>query len=231
MRARVKICCISSRDEAHLAVRYGVNALGFVSRMPSGPGVIDENLIGSIAAQVPPGVSTFLLTAETLTEEIVAQQRRCRADTVQLVDRVRPSVHAALRAALPGVRLVQVVHVNGPESLAEAVEVSAGVDAILLDSGNPSLAVKELGGTGRVHDWALSRSIREQVKVPVFLAGGLCAENVGDALSRVAPYGVDVCSGVRSEGRLDEGKLAAFMHSVASISMEPSPQGGPSQLR
>jgi phosphoribosylanthranilate isomerase len=211
---RVKICCISSVAEAHMAIRYGASALGLVSRMPSGPGVIDEALIAEIAAIVPPPVATFLLTSSQNVDEIVAQQRRCRTNTIQLCDRVEPGGHQALRAALPGVKIVQVVHVTGEESVEEAVAASASVDAVLLDSGNQALAVKELGGTGRVHDWSLSRRIRDAIQVPLFLAGGLKADNVAPAVARVAPFGIDVCSGVRTDGRLDERKLSAVFEAI-----------------
>ena len=207
---RVKVCCIASVEEAAAAVRLGASALGLVSEMPSGPGVIPEELIAEIAATVPPGVATFLLTCSQDPARLVAQQRRCRTNTVQICDRLDPRGYAVLREAMPGVGLVQVVHVTGEESVREAVEVAPHVDAIVLDSGNQSLPVKELGGTGRVHDWALSRRIRESARAPVYLAGGLRPENVAEAVRRVAPFGLDLCSGVRTGGRLDEAKLAAF---------------------
>jgi phosphoribosylanthranilate isomerase len=96
----------------------------------------------------------------------------------------------------------------------EAEALTPHVDALLLDSGNPNADVKELGGTGRTHDWAVSRQIRQQVDVPVFLAGGLDAENVGVALEQVQPFGVGLCSGVRTDGQLDEVKIRRFMRAV-----------------
>jgi phosphoribosylanthranilate isomerase len=182
--------------------------------MPSGPGIVDEATIARIAATVPPPVARFLLTSEGEPAAIIAQQRRCRVNTLQLCDYVEPEVHARLREALPGISLVQVVHVTGRESLEYACRVASGVDALLLDSGNPSLAVKELGGTGRVHDWNLSRQIRDAVPVPVFLAGGLNPANVREAVETVRPFGVDVCSGVRTEDRLDLRKLEAFFSAL-----------------
>jgi phosphoribosylanthranilate isomerase len=215
MATRVKICCISSVAEAAMAVAAGANALGLVSAMPSGPGVIEEELIAEIAATVPPGVATFLLTCLEDVDAIAAQQRRCRTNTLQLVDELRPGAHARLRAALPGIGIVQVIHVVGEESVEEARRVAPDVDALLLDSGNPRLAVKELGGTGRRHDWAISRRIVEGVAPrPVYLAGGLKPENAAEAVARVGPFGLDLCSGVRTEGRLDQGKLAAFFAAV-----------------
>ena len=199
-----------------MAIQAGASALGLVSAMPSGPGVIGENVIAEVAAATPPPVSTFLLTSLQGASEIAAQQRRLRTTTIQICDRLTRGSHADLRAMLPGIGLVQVVHVTGPESVEEAVAVAPGVDALLLDSGNPSLAVKELGGTGRRHDWAVSRQIREAASVPIFLAGGLRPESVGAAVAEVAPFGLDVCSGVRTDGRLDAHKLEAFFAAVAS---------------
>ena len=120
----------------------------------------------------------------------------------------------ALRDALPGIALVQVIHVTGNEAQEQARSVAPYVNAILLDSGNPNLPIKELGGTGRVHDWSISRMIRDQVSVPVFLAGGLRPENVADAIRSVNPFAVDVCSGVRTNGVLDEEKLSRFFTAI-----------------
>ncbi|HEX7996896.1 MAG TPA: phosphoribosylanthranilate isomerase [Pyrinomonadaceae bacterium] len=209
-KPRVKICCIASTEEARLAISYGASALGLVSEMPSGPGVIAEELIAEIAARVPPPIASFLLTCRQDAASIIEQQRRCRTNTIQICDRLERGGHALLREALPGIALVQVIHVCGEESLEEALVVAPHVDAILLDSGNQTLPVKELGGTGRAHDWAISARIRERVNVPLFLAGGLRAENVRAAIERVGPFGLDVCSGVRTGGKLDERKLSDF---------------------
>ncbi|MCB0637859.1 MAG: phosphoribosylanthranilate isomerase [Lewinella sp.] len=211
---RVKICCISSLSEARLAIAHGAAALGLVGPMPSGPGVIDDALIQRIAADVPAGIDTFLLTSETHPQAIMDHHARTRTTTIQLVDALPAGAHQRLRAALPGVQLVQVIHVINEESVAEALSLADAVDALLLDSGNPMLAVKELGGTGRTHDWRLSRRIVEQSPVPVFLAGGLNPANVRQAIDTVQPYGLDLCSGVRTNGKLDQEKLAAFFRAI-----------------
>lgn len=211
---RIKICCIGSEEEAWAAIRAGAAALGLVSAMPSGPGVIEERRIAEIARHVPPGVATFLLTSARDAGTIIEQQRRTAVNTLQLVDEVGAHVLAHLRGHLPGIALVQVIHMTGPGSIDEAAAVAPHVNAILLDSGNPALAVKELGGTGRVHNWAISRALRERVDVPVYLAGGLRAENVGAAIRQVGPFGVDLCSGVRTDGALDVAKLTAFVDAV-----------------
>lgn len=226
---RVKICCISSVAEAHTAVRFGADAIGLVSHMPSGPGVIPDDLIAAIARVVPPPVATFLLTSSQDARAIADQVRAAQVNTIQLVDSVGLDVYDSLRVMLPGIKLVQVVHVNGEASLGEAKAVAAHVDAVLLDSGNPSLVIKELGGTGRVHDWSLSQRIREAIDIPLFLAGGLRADNVEDAMGGVGPFGLDVCSGVRTGGHLDEAKLSAFMEAVrtATSSIHNSPDKRP----
>ena len=196
-----------------MAVQAGASALGLVSHMPSGPCVIGDELIAEIAARVPPSIGTFLLTSRQSVDEIIVQQHLCRTNTIQICDHLVHGTHRELKQALPGISIVQVVHVTGPESVEEAAALT-DVDAILLDSGNQRLAVKELGGTGRTHDWSLSRAIRERVHVPLFLAGGLTPENVGQAIREVGPFGLDVCSGVRTAGKLDGEKLRRFFSAV-----------------
>ncbi len=218
LRPRVKICCISSLAEARMAIQCGADALGLVSKMPSGPGVISEATILEIAMMIPPTIASFLLTSEQNVAAIIDQQKRCRANTIQLVDRLEQGTYDDLRAALPGVSLVQVIHITGKESIDEARRIAeSGVDALLLDSGDQRLPTKQLGGTGRTHDWSTSRRIRESVQVPVFLAGGLRPENAAIAIREVQPFGLDVCSGLRVDGQLDESKLVAFLAEVHKL--------------
>ena len=216
---RVKVCCISSLAEARAAVGYGASALGLVSAMPSGPGCIEESLIAEIAGQVPPPVATFLLTAHQEPGAIVDQHRICRTTTIQFVDRLDKAAYAVLRRHLPGIGLVQVIHVRDKGAVQHALGIAPLVDALLLDSGNPSLAVKELGGTGRVHDWSISRQICQESPRPVFLAGGLHPGNVAEAVRIVRPFGVDLCTGIRTEGKLDGAKLSRFMNAAVGVSM------------
>jgi len=210
----VKVCCIADLDEARLAIAAGASAIGLVSAMPSGLGPIAEDQITRIAAGVPRPTETFLLTALVQAEAIADQQRRCGTTAVQLVDRVEEPELRRLRRLLPDTRIVQVIHVTGPESVDEARAAAPLVDTLLLDSGNPKLAVKELGGTGRVHDWEHSRNIRDTVSVPVLLAGGLHPGNARAALQQVEPAGLDVCSGLRLNGRLDARLLNAFFGAI-----------------
>ena len=214
MKPRVKICCISNIEEAKIAIQFGASAIGLVGKMPSGPGVIDDKLIFEIARSVPPPIGTFLLTSETSFENILEHHRIAQTNTLQLVDSIPVDILLSIRLALPGIKFVQVVHVIDEESVAEAVQISEYVDAILLDSGNPKLKIKELGGTGRVHNWKLSRKIRDNIQIPVFLAGGLNPENVKQAIQEVGPFGLDVCSGVRTDGKLNLFKLESFIENI-----------------
>ncbi|SEM32069.1 phosphoribosylanthranilate isomerase [Maribacter orientalis] len=213
-RPRVKICCISSIEEAKLAVEYGASALGLVGHMPSGPGVIGDELIYQIAKTVPPPISTFLLTSETKPQDIIAHYKRVQTSTIQIVDELEKREYELIRKELPNVKLVQVIHVIDENSIKEAIEISNYVDAILLDSGNPNLSVKELGGTGRTHNWELSREIRKAIPIPLFLAGGLNKNNVRQAIETVQPFGLDLCSSVRTEGQLDRQKLKDFFNAI-----------------
>jgi phosphoribosylanthranilate isomerase len=212
---RVKICCNESVEEAWLAIKYGASAIGLVSDMPSGPGVIAQELIREIAAAMPPGVATFLLTCKQDATDIINQQRYCGTNTIQMCDRLETGSYQQLRAAMPGISLVQVIHVTGPDSVNEAMSIAPQVDAILLDSGNQDLAVKELGGTGRTHDWEIGRQIRESVDVPIFLAGGIKPENVRESVNQVGPFAIDICTGVRTDGKLDEKKLSALFRELS----------------
>ncbi len=221
-RPFIKICCIASLAEAQLAVAAGASALGLVSAMPSGPGVIADNLIAQIAAAVPKHIKSFLLTSRQTALTIAEHHRFCKSTTLQLVDEVSLVELRQLRQMLPDTELVQVIHVVNEDSVQQALGLAQAVangaplvDMLLLDSGNPALPVKELGGTGRTHNWALSRQIVEQSPIPVLLAGGLNTANAAKAIQTVRPHGLDICSGVRTGGDLDAGKLRDFLAVVA----------------
>jgi phosphoribosylanthranilate isomerase len=184
--------------------------------------VITDEQIAEIAATVPPPIGTFLLTSRQSVSDIIAQHRFCRTNCIQICDHLTSGSHRELKDALPGISIVQVIHVVGPESVDEACAVAPYVDAILLDSGNQKLAVKELGGTGKTHDWTLSRKIRERVDVPLFLAGGLTPENVARAIAEVCPFAIDICSGVRTGGKLDRDKLGRFFSAVNGVALLPT---------
>lgn len=214
MRTGIKICCISSLQEAATAIHSGADALGLVGKMPGGPGTIDDELIASIAITIHPPVSSFLLTSRQSAGEIIDHVKKTGVSTVQIVDELINGTYEQIREEIPHLRIVQVIHITGEESIGEALKVHEKVDSLLLDSGNPRAAVKTLGGTGNIHDWNISSRIVKLVSVPVFLAGGLNADNVSEAIKIVRPFAVDVCSGVRTSGLLDSDKLNSFIAAV-----------------
>lgn len=223
---RVKICCIKSVEEAKMAIQAGASVLGLVGNMPSGPGVISDDKINEIIREVPSYVDTFLLTSETSSKGIIEHHQRVKTSHIQIVDELREGSYAEIRQALPEVGLVQVVHVIDESTLIYASKVAKEVDYLLLDSGNPNLKVKELGGTGRTHNWEISKKIVEETAIPVFLAGGIKSTNVEEAFQKVLPYGLDLCSGVRTNDTLDAEKLNAFFQSVKGI----NPTAGPKKF-
>ena len=214
MRTRVKVCCMTSPGEVRAAVAAGADAVGFVGEMPSGPGLIPDEQAHEAAAACPPGVTPFLLTSREEAEAIVDHAHTVGVRVVQTVRHLDPGVHEAMRGLEPLIRIVQVVHVEDEHALELARAYARTADALLLDSGAPNLTVAELGGTGRTHDWSVSRRIVHDNALPVWLAGGLHAGNVGEAIEQVNPFGVDLCTGVRTAGRLDARKLSAFFAAV-----------------
>jgi phosphoribosylanthranilate isomerase len=211
----VKVCCIQDEEELRLAADAGARFVGLVGAMPSGPGPIPDEAIAHVAARAPHDVTTVLLTSRTEAPQIVAHVRATGVRAVQIVRDVPVDTRRAVRASLPGVAILQVVHVEGPSAVDCARRAAQGADYLLLDSGRPGARVAELGGTGRTHDWSLSARIVEESRVPVLLAGGLRPDNVAAAVAAVRPWGVDVCSGLRDpRGRLDAGRLRAFMEGV-----------------
>lgn len=220
MRTRIKVCCIGSREEAKLAIDAGADALGLVARMPSGPGQIADEQIAELAAIVPPPVATFLLTSETTAQRISAHIRATRPTTVQIVCHIAPEESARLAEIEPHIRRVQVIHIEGWDALEAIPKYSPHVHAFLLDSGRPNAPVVELGGTGRCHDWTISAEFVKASSLPVFLAGGLTAENVEAAIRQVRPFGLDLCSGVRTNGALDPAKLRSFVLAVERTDAE-----------
>ncbi len=210
----IKICCIQDRTEAQLAMDLGANALGLVSEMPSGPGIISLDQIRDIAAFIPIPINSVLLTSKQSSEEILEQVEYCKPTAIQIVDKILFGSHQDIHAAFPELIIIQVIHINGIEAIVETEKVSSDVDAILLDSGNKLLATKVLGGTGRAHNWSISTQICRYAQISVILAGGLNQTNVREAIRTVNPAGVDVCSGVRTNGKLDRVKLTSFMNNI-----------------
>lgn len=200
---RIKVCCIKSTHEARLALEAGAELLGLVSETLEGPGAISDEQIRSIATGLSEGVVSCLLTAETNPGAIAAHAVRTGVHAIQLVGEISPRDVARLRERLPGRELIKVVHVEGDDSTRIAAEYGESADTLLLDSAVRDPQGDRLGGTGRVHDWRVSRDIVRASRIPVLLAGGLTPENVSEAIDAVRPAGVDVCSGLRPTGVLE----------------------------
>ena len=211
MRVRIKVCCIASQAEARMAIDAGADALGLVAEMPSGPGPISDREIADIASAVPPPVATFMLTAERTADAISRHVDRTRPTSVQIVSHIDQAEAVKLAVLQPHVRRVQVIHVEDQNALDLIPVYAPYVHAFLLDSGRPGAATPELGGTGRRHDWSISRAFVDASPLPVFLAGGLTPDNARQAVRDVRPFGLDLCTGVRTNDRLDQAKLKAFM--------------------
>jgi phosphoribosylanthranilate isomerase len=214
MVPKIKICCISSIDEAKLAISHGASALGLVAKMPSGPVIISDELIDKIAKSIPSNIDNFMLTSETTAETIIEHHKKTNTNTIQIVDALKVGTYKQIKTAIPSIKIVQVIHVLNEASIEDALIISEQVDAILLDSGNPNLKIKELGGTGRIHNWNLSRKIVAQSNCPVFLAGGINPLNIKQAIEEVQPYGIDLCSGVRTNQLLDAIKLEQLFNAI-----------------
>ena len=209
---RVKICCMASPAEARMAADAGADLIGLVGPMPSGAGIVSPDMCREISRTAPAWVTPVLLTSSETADDIIADIRHASVRAVQLVKHVDPGVHDILDRELPDVRRFQVIHVEGNDAV-DLIRHYPLADAFLLDSGRPSQA--ELGGTGRTHDWTVSAEFVRQSPAPVFLAGGLTPRNVAKAIEQVRPFGLDICSGVRTEDdRLDADKLGAFMTAI-----------------
>jgi phosphoribosylanthranilate isomerase len=217
-RTRVKICCIASAAEAALAAAAGADLIGLVGPMPTGPGPIAEAQAAAIAAGAAPWAPPVLLTARETAEGIAGHAAEVGVRAVQIVNHVPPGTLARLAAIAPGLGRIQVVHVEDDGALDLIAAYAPHVTAFLLDSGRPGR--RELGGTGRVHDWRVSTEFVRRTRRPVFLAGGLTETNVGEAIRRVRPFGVDLCTGVRVNGALDPERLDAFMEAVHAADRE-----------
>jgi len=213
----IKICCIHSVLEAEIAIAAGAEALGLVADMPSGPGPISDTLIAEITTHIAGRVESFLLTRRTEADGIIAHVTACHPSVVQLVQETSADTRATVKAACPHIELVQVVHVADADTISQAHALAEHADALLLDSGRPGAPTPEFGGTGRTHDWEISRRIVESVDLPVWLAGGLNVGNVREAISIVQPHGVDLCTGVRTSGALDIEKLADYIAAIRAI--------------
>ena len=211
---KLKICCINSHDEAKTAISAGADLLGLVADMPSGEGMIEDHKIREIAASIKSFNNSVLLTSRTDAESIIEHHKETITSHIQIVDYIDVKNYQEIRKSLPDIKLIQVVHVEDESSYSLAMNLSNYVDFILLDSGKPSAKKRTLGGTGDTHNWNISKKIVRDCSIPVYLAGGINHSNVVEAIQKVKPYGIDLCTGLRTNNKLDKNKLNVFMEAI-----------------
>jgi phosphoribosylanthranilate isomerase len=209
-RPRVQVAGISTLEDALACERAGVDAIGFTIGLPTGPhNDLDEAAAARIVRALPPFIVPVLITYRVTAAEVVPMCRAIGLSQVQLHAPADPAEIARMREAIPGLKVILAVNVTGPEALDLARERARHADALILDTYDP--ATGRHGATGKTHDWSLSARIVEAVEVPVILAGGLNPANVGAAIRRVRPWGVDVHTGVeRPDGTTDHDLVRAF---------------------
>lgn len=207
--ATVKICGIRSIGDALAAAAAGADILGFHVELIGARTPLESENAGKIIAKLPAGVSSVMVTSITETDELIKLARATGATILQLYGDATPETILEVKKALP-VQIWKVLNLSDEGSIAEAKKYEGSADAIALDTLNKQTGV--LGGTGKTHDWNISRKIVESISIPVILAGGLNPENVAEAIKIVQPYGVDVNSGVSNpDGTKDIEKVKLFV--------------------
>lgn len=219
-RPRVQVAGISNLEDALACEAAGVDAIGFTIGLPTGPhNGLDEARAAAIIRALPPFITPVLITYRVTAVEVAATCRELGVTQVQLHAPADPAELAAMRAAIPGLKLILAVHVTGPAAIDVARERARYADALILDTYDP--ATGRAGATGLTHDWGISAAIVRAVDVPVILAGGLTPANVADAIRRVRPWGVDVHTGVeRPDGTTDHDLVRAFV-AIAHATLVP----------
>ncbi len=214
---RVKICGMKGPDSVMMAVKYGADAVGFITEVPvSTPRKIDRETARELVASTPPLVSTVMVCMPDSLENALELARFVQPDAVQVHSSMSREDLGTLKEDT-GVKLIKTIHIDGRTDVGNALDEIKGLyniaDAILLDTKIDG----KTGGTGTVHDWARSAEITLHSSLPVILAGGLNPGNVADAIRTVRPYGVDTASGVETGGVKDEDKVMTFINNARSV--------------
>jgi phosphoribosylanthranilate isomerase len=214
---RIKICGMKDPDSVMTAVKYGADAVGFITEVPvSTPRKIDRENAKELVASTPPFVSTVMVCMPDSLDTALELTRFVVPDAVQVHSSMSKEDLRVLKDNT-GVKLIKTIHIDSETDVGSAVEKINGLyniaDAILLDTKIDG----KTGGTGTVHDWVMSAKITRHSSLPVILAGGLSPGNVADAFRTVRPYGVDTASGVETEGVKDEDKIMMFINNARSV--------------
>jgi len=210
---RVKICGITLKEDLDAAVAAGADAVGFVVGVASSPRNIALEKAEKLIRQVPPFVKSVLVSVPRGIDEFETYQK-LNPDAIQIHGE---NLHAAasVRLKIPNTLLIGAVNAHLANTLDVASRVSKLFDAVLLDS----FANGRYGGTGIVHDWELSKRVKQAIHPkPLILAGGLNPENVAEAVRTVEPYAVDVSSGVELQpGIKDHKKILEFIKNAKDV--------------
>jgi phosphoribosylanthranilate isomerase len=215
-RVKVKICGITRKKDLITSVNAGADALGFVVNAPSSPRSLTMEKAGKLMRQTPIFIDKVAVTVPNSLDILIRVYERLKPSSIQIHGSAQLN-GVAIREKLGGVNLIRAISVNSNKAIRNAVEVSKSFDAVLVDSFTRG----KHGGTGVVHDWRLSKSIRQAIKPkPLILAGGLKPENVIDAIRLVQPYAVDVSSGVESRpGVKDPRKVYEFVEKAKEVKL------------
>ena len=214
---RVKICGMKDPDSIMTAVKYGADAVGFITEVPiSTPRKVDKETARKLVASTPPLVSTVMVCMPDSLENALELTRFVQPDAVQVHSSMSQEDLRVLKENT-GVKLIKTIHIDNETDVGSTVDEINGLDniadAILLDTKIDG----KTGGTGTVHDWVRSAEITQHSSLHVILAGGLNPGNVADAIRTVRPYGVDTASGVETGGLKDEDKVMMFINNARSV--------------
>ncbi len=205
---KVKICGITNMNDALLAAEYGADFLGFIVDIEKSEDSLSRSVARDLIMQVPLEITPVMVTYLNKASDVVELARFVKPMAIQFHADITVGEIGKIRKALPKMKIIKAVHVTGEKAIDEAKKFEDYADYILLDSKSKG----KIGGTGKTHNWNISRKIVEKCKKPVILAGGLNPENVLDAVRIVKPFGVDVNSGVKSSPRKkDADKMERFI--------------------
>ena len=225
---RVKICGVTCLEDLRVAVDAGADAIGLLVDVPvDSPREISPGRAAELVAEVPPFVTTVLVTMPETPERAVELVRTVESDAIQIHGDMGVGDLAYLTATVDA-SVVKVLDAAALERTSRYADVA---DALLVDSVDEDGG----GGTGRTHDWKRTRAIADDLHSPIVLAGGLTPENVAEAVRTVEPFAVDVASGVERDagtakegdenpaGRKDADAVAAFVENAKRAHRTPTP--------
>jgi len=210
---KVKICGHRTVADAKQSAKLGADFVGVIVEVPvDTPRKISAEQAAEIIHSIEPPVLGVMVIIPGTVKNAVELYEAVRAPFIQLHGDENPEFVKELRSAVP-CNVIKTIHIEGMDSIKQAQNHAKFADAILLDT-----ATERAGGSGIIHDWKISKKIVELVEIPVFLAGGLTPENVGEVIEAAWPYCVDVASGVEgADGEKDIRKVKDFIRKAKGL--------------